>query len=51
MAAKLTGLTHKIAIQLHIVAECLPFAVLASGSQSRNFWIHPRIIGFVQREC
>jgi hypothetical protein len=32
MAAKLTGLIHKIAIQLHLVAE-----------SSGNFWIHPRI--------
>jgi len=40
MAAKLTRLTHKIAIQLHLVAE--RFAVLAPGDQSGNFWIHPR---------
>jgi hypothetical protein len=35
MAAKLTSLTHKIAIT---------FAVLAPGAQSGNFWIHPRIV-------
>jgi hypothetical protein len=45
MAAELTRLTHKIAIQLHIVAEsCVPFAILAPGGQSGNFWIHPRIL-------
>jgi hypothetical protein len=43
MAAKLIRLTHKIALQLHLVAERLPFAVLAPGGQSRNFGIHPRI--------
>jgi uncharacterized membrane protein len=43
MAAKLTRLTHKIAIQLHIVAGAVPFAVLAPGGQSGNFWIHTRI--------
>jgi len=43
MAAKLTRLTHKVAIQLHLVPDSLPFAVLAPGGQSGNFWIHPRI--------
>jgi len=43
MAAKLTILTHKIAIQLHIVAVNLSFTVLAPGSQSGNFWIYSRI--------
>jgi hypothetical protein len=33
MAAKLARLTHKIAIQLHLVAE--------RGGQSGNVWIHP----------
>jgi hypothetical protein len=42
MAAKLTRLTHKIAIKLHIVAES--FAVLAPGGQSGNIWIHPRTL-------
>jgi hypothetical protein len=43
MAAKLTRLTHKIAIKLHVVAErAIPFAVLAPGSQFGNFCIHPR---------
>jgi hypothetical protein len=44
MAAKLTRLTHKIAIQLHLVAEGLPFAVLALGGKSGIFWIHPRSV-------
>jgi len=43
MEAKLTRLTHKIAIQLNLVTA-LPFAVLSPGGQSGNFWIHPRII-------
>jgi hypothetical protein len=42
-AAKLTRLTHKVAIQLHLVVESVPFAVLAPGGQSGNVWIHPRI--------
>jgi hypothetical protein len=50
MAAKLTRLTHKIAIELHIVAESCAFAVLAPGCQSGNFWIHRRIIIEI-REC
>jgi len=40
---KITRLTHKIAIELHLVAESLPFAVLAPGGQSGNFWIHHHI--------
>jgi hypothetical protein len=44
MAAKLTRLTHIIAMQLHLVAErAIPFVVLAPGGQSENFWIHTRI--------
>jgi len=35
MAAKLTRLSHKVAMQLHIAA----FAVLAAGCRSGNFWI------------
>jgi len=42
MAAKLTRLTHKIAIQLHLVAA-VPFAVIAPGGESGNFWIYPRM--------
>jgi hypothetical protein len=34
MVAKLTRITHKIAIQLHLVAESwIPFAVLAPAGQ------------------
>jgi len=40
MAAKLTTLTHKIGIQLHIVAA-VPFAIHAPGGQSGNFLLHP----------
>jgi hypothetical protein len=43
MAAKLTRLSHKIAIQLHLVAESLPFAAVAPGGQSGNFWVHSRM--------
>jgi len=42
MVAKLTRLTHKIVIQLYPVQRVLPFAVLASGGHSGNFWIRPR---------
>jgi hypothetical protein len=44
MAAKLTRLTHKIAIQLHLVAESSTISsVLAPGGQSGNVWIHLRL--------
>jgi uncharacterized membrane protein len=43
MAAKLTRLSHKIAMQLHLVAESFTIPVLAPGGQSKNFWIHRRI--------
>jgi len=48
-AAKLTRLTHKIAIQLHLVTA-VPYAVLAPGGQSWNFWMHPHTVSgqFVQ---
>jgi hypothetical protein len=39
MAAKLTRLTHKIAIQLRLLAES---CTVAPGGQSGNVWIHPR---------
>jgi hypothetical protein len=39
MAAKLTRLTHKKAIQLHLAAES---SIICSG-QSGNFWLHPCI--------
>jgi len=44
MAAKITGLTHKIEIQLHLMAENCTIAVLAPGGQSGNFWIHSRLL-------
>jgi hypothetical protein len=50
MAAKLTILTHKIAIQLHLVQRAVPFVVLAQGSQSGNFWIHTRICPSIQSQ-
>jgi len=40
MAAKLTRLTHQIAIQLHLVAKSCTVC-LAPGGQSGNLWIHP----------
>jgi len=40
MVAKLTRLTHKIAIQQYLVTA-VPVAVLAPGGQSGNFWIYP----------
>jgi hypothetical protein len=43
MAAKLTRLTHKIAIQLHLVAESCTICRFAPDDQSGNFWIHSRI--------
>jgi len=48
MEAKLARLTHKLAIQLHLVIV-IPFAVLAPGGQSGNCWIHPRICKY--RTC
>jgi hypothetical protein len=44
MTAKLTRLAHKIAIQLHLVAESCIFAVLTQGGQSGDFWIHPLML-------
>jgi hypothetical protein len=43
VAVKPNGLTHKIAIQLHLVAKRSSFAVLTPGGQSGNFWVHCRI--------
>jgi len=40
--AAVTRLTHKIAIQLNLLAKSCTFAVLAPGGQSGNLWIHPR---------
>jgi hypothetical protein len=46
MTAKLTRLTYKIAIQVYLVQRAVTFAVLAPGGQSRNFWIHPRMLRY-----
>jgi len=44
MTAKLTRLTHKRVIQLHLVAEsCTLQFLLQAASQSGNFWVHPHI--------
>jgi hypothetical protein len=42
MAAKLTRLTHKIAMQLHLVAESCTICTSRSRRPARKFWIHPR---------
>jgi len=47
MVAKLIRPTHKTVIQLHLV-RAVPFAVLAPGGQSGNFWIHPSMLHFGQ---
>jgi hypothetical protein len=44
MTAKPTRLTHKLAIQLHLVAESCTFTVLSPGGQSGNFSIHTRML-------
>jgi len=46
MAAKLTRLTHKIALQLHVLAQSCTICSSRSRrpvQKSRNFSIHPRI--------
>jgi len=42
MAAKLTRLTHKVAIQLHLVAKSRTICSSRSRRPAGNFWIHPR---------
>jgi len=43
MVAKLIRLTHKIAIDLHAVAECCTtYSFRSRRPQSGNFWIQPR---------
>jgi hypothetical protein len=42
MAAKLTKVTHKIAIQLHLVAESCTICSSRSRQPAGNFLIHPR---------
>jgi len=45
MATKLTRLTHKRAKKTAPSwQKAVPFAVLAPGGQSVNFWIHPRTL-------
>jgi len=51
MAAKSTRLTHKIAIQLHLVAERCTVVVLAPGGQSGKLWIHPRMLIYLRKMC
>jgi hypothetical protein len=52
MAAILTRLTHRIAIQLHLVAEsCTICSSFASGGQSGNFWIHLRSRDSLSVKC
>jgi hypothetical protein len=43
MVAKLTRLTHEIALQLHLLTESCTICSFAPGGQSGNFWIHSRI--------
>jgi hypothetical protein len=43
MAAKLTRLIHRIAIQLHLVAESCTICSSLSRGQSGNFWIRPPV--------
>jgi hypothetical protein len=45
MIATLTILTHKTAYNCTYWQRAVPFAVLAPGGQSGNFWIHPCIAG------
>jgi hypothetical protein len=40
MAEKLTRMTHKIAIQLHLVAESCTICSSRSRRPVRNFWVH-----------
>jgi len=43
MAAKLTRLTRKVAIQVHVVADSCTILVPAPGGHSGKFWIRPPI--------
>jgi hypothetical protein len=43
MEAKLTRLTHKIAVQLRLVAESCIICSSRSRRPVRNFWIYPPI--------
>jgi len=45
MAAKLTRLAHRIAIQLHLVADSSTiFSSNSRRPESGNFWKHPRTV-------
>jgi hypothetical protein len=50
MAAKLTRLTHEIAIQLNLLAENCTICSSRSRRQSGNFWLHPRSVTEAQSE-
>jgi len=45
MAAKLTRITHRIAIQLHLLAERCTICSCRSRRHVQKIWIHPRIHG------
>jgi hypothetical protein len=49
MAANITILTHKIAIQLHLVAESCTICSSRSSAQSGNFRIHPRTVDCINK--
>jgi hypothetical protein len=44
MTVKLTRLTHKIAIQLHLVAESCTIFSSRSSRPVRKIWVHPRLL-------
>jgi len=44
--AKLTRLTHKIAIKLHLMAESCTVCSSSPGGRSENFWIRSRMLDF-----
>jgi len=50
MAAKLTTLTHKMAILLHLVAESCTIWSSRSRRPVRKLWIHPRTCTFCRKE-
>jgi len=49
MAAKLTRLTQKIAIQLHLLAESCTICSSCSRRPVRNLSVHPRKGGWDER--
>jgi len=50
MAAKRTRLTHRLAIQLHLVAESCTICSSCSGWPVRKFWIHSRKSDFETKQ-